>query len=210
MILTETAFQKTQKEQIEDSIYQAALTYVQANIGANFEIVPAPFIEQTNCWRFAIHRQFLDLDEPILAGHIKVDATSGAVLPLTADEIWDIQGRAETRAEHKRGKNPAKDDNGLILPYQAKIKVNAYMGGYVAFYAGSDGQPTFISGDPPIWRVETVLRLHQYGKVAKLGSLDVNAITAEVIPLSDSEIQHRQKRAEDAAITAKYAAAPRI
>ncbi len=208
--MIQAAVREIKKEIAEGAIYCTVFDYVKATFGESFDVVSASFVNKDNDRIFEIYRQFLDLDGPIRAGQIKVNVSTGQVIALTADEIWNIQARAETRAEHKRGRNPARDENGLILPYQAKIKVNAYMGGYVAFYATSDGQPVLLSGDPPIWRVETVLRLRQYGKVANLGFLDVNAITAEVVPLSDTEIQNRQKRAEDAAIIAKYATAARI
>ena len=162
-MIIHTTIKETEKELAEDFIYRIAFDYVKANLGESFKVVSAAFLGKTNDWRFDIYCQFPDLNRPILAGQLKVNVSTGAIIPLTADELWDIQGRAETRAEHQRGKNPARDKNGLLLPYQAKIKVNAYMGGYVAFYASADGQPVFISGDPPVWRVKTILRLHQHG-----------------------------------------------
>jgi hypothetical protein len=120
------------------------------------------------------------------------------VAPLTDDAVENIRSRAAVRAAYAR-QELARGDNGYILPYQAKIKVNAYLSSHVAFFAGAEGQPVLITNEPPLWRVATALRLRGYGKVADLATVDVNAVTDEVIALTEEQIQVNQKQAEAAA-----------
>jgi hypothetical protein len=132
-----------------------------------------------------------------MVGHITIDRLSRSITPLTQSEIIDIQQRAMHLDAQRRGE-VARDSRGYILPLQAKVKVNGYMSGYVVFFASADGQPQWVDGAPPLWRVTTTFRLRGQ-KVCDLGSVDVNALTGEVIPLSKEEIIARQNRARYAA-----------
>ena len=93
----------------------------------------------------------------------------------------------------------ARDEHGYILPTQAKVKVTGYVAEQIAFFATAEGQPQWIAGTPPVWRVATMLRLRGQGNVCDLGFVDVNALTGDVVPLSEKEIILRQKRAHHAA-----------
>ena len=180
----------------EADAQRMAGAYVTRAIGESFEVAEAKL--KNDEWSFFIKRRGADLEIP--AGYVRVSALTGEIVPLSDDKIWDIQAHTSVFAEHRRGHNPARGDDGLILPYQAKIKVNAYMGDYVAFFASSEeGPPTFIPGQPPFWRVATVLRLREHGKVAALGAVDVNAVSGNVVSLSADEIKTRQKKAQHAA-----------
>ncbi|MBV7338194.1 hypothetical protein KFU94_60210 [Chloroflexi bacterium TSY] len=182
-------------------------SYLKAEIGPLFEAAEARFIAEINEWSFSIKRCFPDLDAP--AGHLRVRALSGEVVPLSDKAIWEMRASTLVFAEHRRGNNPARGEDGLILPYQAKIKANAYMGDTVAFFVRAEaGPPTLIPGRPPLWRVKTVLHLRDYGTVADMGTVDVNAVSSQVIPLSESEINTKQEQARHAALRAQCKATP--
>ena len=190
----------------EADAQQAASPYVKAEIGESFEVARASFFTEKNAWAFFVEQHFDDLDGPVTAGRISVDAHTGRVVPLSADEIWDIQQRALVRAEHQRGHRVARGADGLVLPYQAKIKVNGYIYDTVAMAAGASGNPLFVSGRPPFWRVAVALRLPDYANVIDMGTIDVNAISGQVVPLTDNAIKARQEKAHHAALRTKRAA----
>jgi hypothetical protein len=187
---------------------RVAGAYVKAMIGESFEVVRPSFFAEEGVWSFFIEQRFSDLDAPVTAGRISVNAQTGTVIPLSDDRIRDTQQCALVRAEHQRGHRMARGADGLVLPYQAKVKVNSYVSDTVAFFAGAKGHPLFVSGRPPIWRVETALHLPGYGTVSNLGTVDVNAISGKVVPLTDAEIKARQEKAHHAALRAKRAATP--
>lgn len=193
---------------VDEAICLAVADYVKTDIGEAYDVVLRAYYKESNLWSFTVQCQFSDLNVPIVAGYITVDSLTGRIVPLTDDQIWDFRERTRTRAEHKRGNNPARSDDGLILPYQAKVKATVYAGNTVGFYVRAEGKATFISGEPPVWRFMTYLRLLKYGRLAEVGTIDINAITGEAIPLADDVIQARQKAATDAALIAKRSAKP--
>ena len=192
----------------ETEAFEVANLYVKTNIGEEYDVVRPHAFPDSVQWSFYVERRFPDLMAPVTVGRVWVNAHSNEVIPMSDDEIWDVQERALVRAEHKRGHQVAFGSEGLILPYQAKIAVNGYMSDYVAFYSGAEGQPEFIQGKPPFWRVATALRLREYGRVTGLGTILVNALTGRVFPLTAQEIEARQKQAKNAAITAQRSAKP--
>jgi hypothetical protein len=135
---------------------------------------------------------------PLVVGSLRVNPQTGQVFPLTTNEIQDIHERTQVLAAYRR-QEVARDADGLILPYQAKIRVNGYLSKYVAFFAGAEGRPQWIAGNPPLWRVVTVLRLREQGTVCELGVIDVNAQTGEVMSLPTEQLQTMQRRAHHAA-----------
>jgi hypothetical protein len=187
--------------------HRAASGYVAQSVGKSFHVDEPRFFEQSNLWSFFIQRHLPELNRPVVVGRIQVDARTGEVIPLTADEILDMQERALVLAARGRGDKLAYSADGFIVAYQAKIKASVYVSDQIAFFAGADGRPTWIAGDPPVWRVATVLRLRDRGKVADLGVVDVDACTGEVIPLTNSELQTRREQAEHAALTAQLSPA---
>ena len=50
--------------------------------------------------------------------------------------------------------------------------------------------------DSPVWRLQINLNLRGMGNVASLGTVDVDAVTREVLPLSAEKIEVIQKRAD--------------
>lgn len=74
-----------------------------------------------------------------------------------------------------------------IPPEVARRRVNGYLGLEVALFMTGD-EPMLILGERPIWRVPTSLRLRGFGKVAAVGAVDVDAVTGQVLPLSEDQI----------------------
>ena len=58
------------------------------------------------------------------------------------------------------------------------------------------GEPTRVWGERPIWRMPIYLSLRGWGQVAKLGAVDVDALTREVLELTHEQIIEIQDRAD--------------
>jgi len=60
--------------------------------------------------------------------------------------------------------------------------------------------PVLVWQERPVWRLQINLYLRGLGKVATLGTLDVDAMTREVLPLANEEITDIQARANAIAL----------
>jgi hypothetical protein len=180
----------------EKTVTKAVAQYIAATFGATYGIHSVNPTGAT--WWVRIHCRHPELDEPVVVGSVRVVALTGQVVPLTAPEINDIQERAAILVAHRR-QELARDLRGYILPSQAKLKATGYVAQHIAHFATAEEQPQWVEGAPPIWRVATALWLRGQGRVCELGTVDVNALTGEVLPLSKEEITTRQKRARHAA-----------
>jgi hypothetical protein len=146
------------------------------------------------------------LARPMVVGRLRVQAQTGNLFPLTEDEIQEIQERTAVMAAYRR-QEVARDAQGFILPYQAKIRVNGYLAKYVTFFASATGRPQWIAGSPPCWRVTTTLCMGDQDSGCELSAIDVNAQTGEIIPLTNQQIQTLQRRAHHAAESVASASA---
>lgn len=81
-----------------------------------------------------------------------------------------------------------------VSPDSARRKANGYLGQNVAMAIQAD-RPILVWGKRLVWRMQMGLFLRGLGQIATLGTLDVDAQTREVIPLSIAEISSLQERA---------------
>lgn len=112
-------------------------------------------------------------------------------------QTWPEQGplRVDTRFQ---GEIP-------VSPTQARRKANGYLAREIALFL-SAGEPLLILGEQPRWQVPAVLHLRGYGRVAEVGTLEVDARTSEVIDLSEADIERIRERAHE--IVARLTPAP--
>ena len=76
----------------------------------------------------------------------------------------------------------------------ARRAASAYLGFQVGIaFSASDG--IFIPLEQPIWQFAIRFRLPRLGLLGIMGTIDVDARTREVSPLSDLQIQQIQRRA---------------
>lgn len=75
-----------------------------------------------------------------------------------------------------------------VSPDAARRRANGYLARYVGL-AMEAGDPALVWGHKPIWRMPIYLTLRGWGQVAKLGELDVDALTREVLPFSHTQIK---------------------
>lgn len=88
----------------------------------------------------------------------------------------------------------ARHETGYVSD-QVRRHAQGYLTEHVAM-ALRPGEPVLVWGDKPVWRTPVWLYLRGHGQVAAVGSLDVDAATGEVIPLSSDQIRGMQDRAD--------------
>lgn len=92
-------------------------------------------------------------------------------------------------------RTPPLEGEIQVSPDSARRRANGYLARYVAL-AMEAGDPVLVWGQKPVWRMAVYLTLRGWGQVAKLGEIDVNALTREVLPLSNPQITEMQDRAD--------------
>lgn len=102
-------------------------------------------------------------------------------------------------------KTPPLEVEVQVSPDSARRRANGYLARYVGF-AMEAGDPALVWGQKPVWRMPVYLTLRGWGQIAKLGEIDVDAITREALPLSSIQITEMQDRAD--AIAARLTATP--
>ncbi len=82
-----------------------------------------------------------------------------------------------------------------VLPEVARRRANGYLGNRVAMSMLAHN-PRLVVADSPCWRFDIDLHLSGLGFVATLGTIDVDAVGGEVIPLIPTQITALRERAD--------------
>ncbi|MCE7984759.1 MAG: hypothetical protein DYG89_26605 [Caldilinea sp. CFX5] len=123
-------------------------------------------------------------------GSIAVSAISGQIHKLTDDQIRNMGEAGAVQAAQAR-KELARDDDGYVLRRHAWIKASSWLSNYVGMKIGAEyGQ--FIEQASPIWRFSIVCYLRNL-EAHSFGAIDVDAMTGQVTPLPDKQIQTIQE-----------------
>lgn len=160
------------------TIIHTANLYLREMLGNQYQAVQP--VQVKSVWQCLIQFCMIEPEKTVIAGQIEIDARTGRVIPLLPTTLREVQQRVAVHYAKEKGQ-VARDDNGYILPYLAKIKVNGYLTDTITMFASAEGDPLWVGGDEPFWRVKTVLRLRGQGTVGHLGYIDVNAVTGDVI-----------------------------
>jgi hypothetical protein len=84
-------------------------------------------------------------------------------------------------------KTPALEGKLQVSPDSARRRANGYLARYMAL--------AMEAGERPRWRMPVYLYLRGFGQVARLGEIEVDAMTREVIQLATEQIIEMQDRA---------------
>jgi hypothetical protein len=101
---------------------------------------------------------------------------------------------------------PSITMNVPISPDTARRRANGYLGMHVGLLLGT-GNPQLMVGERPFWKLSVNLNLPSIGYVGQVGTIQVDATTGTVIPLSVTTIELFQDRAHD--IINHFAPAPK-
>lgn len=77
---------------------------------------------------------------------------------------------------------------------RATYKANGYLGKHIGMFYGASEPELFYLEDGPIWQVVVCFQQYHVGPV-RLAFLDVNALSGEVIPLTETQICQIRSRA---------------
>ena len=94
-----------------------------------------------------------------------------------------------------------------ITPDKARRRASGYLAGYVTMMVLA-GEPVLVMSSEPKWRIPAVLHLPGLGPVSTVGTVDVNAQTGEIIPLTAEQILIMQERANEFALRLTPSANP--
>jgi len=84
-----------------------------------------------------------------------------------------------------------------VKPDAARRTANGYLGLDVSMALRASNPMLMLGGKRPLWRLFVDLHWYKQGKVATLGTIDVDALNDEVIPLSNDEIENLRNKAND-------------
>jgi hypothetical protein len=87
-----------------------------------------------------------------------------------------------------------QDRTIIVTAVEARRAANKFLAMEVGM-AFSATDPIFIPMAEPVWQFSIRFRLPRLGTLATLGTIDVNANTRTVLPLSKTRIREIQKRA---------------
>jgi hypothetical protein len=173
-----------------------ASQYVTAAIDPSFAAVSGMLVDRPSLgrevWQFVIRCEHGPLDG------IEVDAQTGEVVPLSENKIRVVREKAAIYVARKRGVLPV-DAHGYIVGEYARRRADSYLSMEVSlFYSATDGVfvPLTRSRPGAVWQFLIQVRLPQLGVLGKLGILDVDARTGEVIPLTPKQIKQIRERAD--------------
>jgi hypothetical protein len=171
---------------------RAAAAYVADHVDPAFEVVDGTRFHSRplgrEIWQFMIRCAHAPLDA------IDVDVQTGAVIPLTPEAIRAVREKAAIAEARQRGGLPV-DRHGYVLAEYARRQADSYLGTEVSlFYSATEG--TFVPLARPLWQFLIRVRLPRLGTLGLLGTLDVDAQTGEVIPLTNKQIKRIRERAD--------------
>jgi hypothetical protein len=84
-----------------------------------------------------------------------------------------------------------------VKPDYARRTANAYLGLDVSMALRASNPMLMLGGERPLWRLFIDLHWYKQGKIATLGTIDVDALNDTVIPLSTQEIENLRNKAND-------------
>jgi hypothetical protein len=127
-----------------------------------------------------------DMSRTPAVGVVSVAPATGQVHELTAEQIRNLREAGAVQAAQARGEL-ARDEQGYVLRYHARIKASVWISDRVDLKVGASGG-AFLPLDPPVWRFSIDFHLEDR-QLDPLGVIDVNAKTGQVIPLTNKQLQ---------------------
>ena len=113
-------------------------------------------------------------------------------------EVWPMEGGLKLSVQ-------TLEAEVTISPVMAQRRAKGYLTAEVAL-AFRPGDPVLVMGSRQVWRMPVYLHLRGCGQVGHLGAIDVDALSGEVLPLTQNQIAAMQERADE--LAAHFTSAP--
>lgn len=162
--------------------------YLGDALGATYRVGQAQL--RNGYWYFTVTNQRADMQRIPAVGSIAVDAVSGEVKELTQEQIRNMREAGAVQAAQER-KELARDEDGYVLRRHARIKANCWISDRVGMKIGAENG-LWVAQEPPVWRFSIVCYLCNVD-AGPLGSIEVDALTGQVMLLTDTQIQSIQE-----------------
>lgn len=173
------------------AVEQTVNGYLWQTLGESYKVGKGRQLSNDN-WRFLILFYSSELRRPCTVATIYVDGLSGNVMPMTVAQRQAAQERALIALAEAQRKLPLL--SGYVPRAFAQRQANLYLSDNIGFFfTPSDG--TFVPVDTPVWQFPIQFRLPQSGDLGVLGTIDVDATTGTVMPLTAKQITEIQRRA---------------
>lgn len=189
---------KVEPTLIEQTVSEAT---AQRSVKAYLTTILGPEYRPTNGfygqahWYFLIQCHCAALKRPWGVGKITVDATTGEVIALDAEQIRDIREASAMQIAQAQG-CIARDERGYLLRREAAANATQWLGENLTMhFSASDGLLLFLGGRSPdvVWRFSIRFRLPATGEIKPPGVIEVDAVAGKVTPLNHQQIQTIQE-----------------
>ena len=136
----------------EADAQRVASEYVISHIDPAFAVVSGFLLaRERSQWRFILRSPHGPL------GYLRIDAETGAVQALSADELRIIRERALIAEAESRGELPV-EAHGYVPTEYARRRANGYLIDQLSLhYSATNG--IFVPLSPPVWRFAIQFRL---------------------------------------------------
>lgn len=152
-------------------------------------------------WHFLVQFHSAELARPLTCATIQINSQQGIVRPFTKAQLQEAQERVQLALQEARGEKRAAYEP--LTQVAARRAANRYLSDQVGFFfTAIDG--ILIPVAPPVWQFLIQFRLPQSGPIGIFGTLDVDAQSDVVIPLSHGQIVTIQGRANAIARSQTY------
>ena len=78
---------------------------------------------------------------------------------------------------------------------EARRKVTGFLVNQLSYLAVGDRQPELVVGERVSWRVGVHHTLPGFGSVGRIGTIDVDVETGELLPIAEEELEEMRRRA---------------
>jgi hypothetical protein len=173
----------------EADAQRAAQAYLTEALGAEYAATRGAYVNGR--WDLSIRCTRAGVKQPCVVGRLSIDAQTGTVIPLTSEHLREIRECAEWEAARVRGEL-ARDAAGYVSRHQARRLARRWLDRHLAMkYGASDG--LLIPLAPPVWQFSIYFSLQDV-YLEPLGLIDVDAMTGDVKPLSDEQLESLRER----------------
>lgn len=166
--------------------------YLATVLGANYQACHGFY--GNGYWYFLIRYQHAAQEYSGTGVKLVVDSQNHAVIPLTDEQIRDL-AELPTLLSAQRYGAVARDQQGYVLRSQAKQKATTYLREHLSMhYSAING--LLMTLPQPFWQFTIRLQLARVGEIDLAETIQVDAQSGQVIPLSTPQLQQVRQRAD--------------
>ena len=147
--------------------------------------------QHNNSLTFFICYTDVENEQTPVVGRINVNPAMAAVQPLTAEQLCEIRECAAWEKARRKGEL-ARNADGYILRHQARRLARRWISAQLGMNFSVTGG-IFVPLAAPIWQFAIAFHLEDL-RLDPLGTMDVNALSGEVNPLSKTQLKTLEER----------------